>query len=132
MVIDVGSTLQEVRFLAAVADLQRGQFQRHAAASPGRAVGPHVRAHMYLCANTDKNGRIQPLSDIGLYRPLGERSHLQVAFGGERLQAHGAPERFVARVRPHVYLERGRRREVLVAHVAQVFGRSCAGTAGRD
>lgn len=51
-------------------------------------------------------------------------THLEISLGRERFQADRAPKRLVARVRPHVNLQCGGRREILVAHCAQVFGRT--------
>lgn len=48
-------------------------------------------------------------------------THLQVAFGCERLLAHRAHERPFAGVRAHVDLQRRRRAEVLLAQVAKVL-----------
>ena len=64
--------------------------------------------------------------------------HLQVALGGKRLAAHGALEGPVARVRPHVDLQRGAGAEVLGAHAAHVpacrlpVGRGGRGGRGRQ
>lgn len=43
--------------------------------------------------------------------------YLQVSFGSEGFLANGASEGFVARVRSHMNLKSGTRREVLIAHV---------------
>lgn len=59
-------------------------------------------------------------------------NHLKVAFGGEGLLADRAPERLVAGVRAHVDLQRGRRREVLAAHAAQVLRRRRRRRVARD
>lgn len=49
--------------------------------------------------------------------------YLKIAFGGERLLADGASERFVASVGSHMDLERRRRGEILIANLAQVLAR---------
>lgn len=49
--------------------------------------------------------------------------YLKIAFGGERLLTDGASERFVASVGSHMDLERRRRREILIANLAQVLAR---------
>lgn len=47
--------------------------------------------------------------------------YLEVPLSGEGLLADGAAERFVARVRAHVYLQGRTGWEVLIAHVTQMF-----------
>jgi len=49
--------------------------------------------------------------------------YLKIAFGGERLLADGASERFVASVGSHMDLERRRRGEILIANLAQMLAR---------
>lgn len=51
-------------------------------------------------------------------------THFEISFGRERFQADRAPKWLVARVRPHVNLQCGGRWEILVAHCAQMFGRT--------
>lgn len=51
-------------------------------------------------------------------------THFEISLCRESLQAHRATKRFVASVRPHVDLKRGRRREIFVAHVTQMLWRT--------
>lgn len=126
MIVDLRPSLQEIGILRVVPDLQRRQFQRHPATAPGRTVGPHVRSHVYLWEKQRtvlkmyNNKYEHPTIRVG----VAFLTHLEIPLCRERLQTHRAPKRFVARVCSHVDLQRRRRREVLVAHVTQVFGRS--------